>query len=124
MPAEASSTPGSSTVSSREAIWNRTTVMLSSPPLAFASSMSAWAAAVMSARCSSITSRIRVSSTMDVSPSEQSMNRSPGFVPIENASTSTSGSVPSTRVITERCGWASASSGDRRPERTSSPTSE
>ena len=43
---------------------------------------------------------------------------------IVNASTSTSGSVPSARVITERCGWDSASSGESRPLRTSSPTSE
>ena len=33
----------------------------------------------------------------------------------EKTSTSTSGSVPSARVITERCGWFSASSGDSLP---------
>ena len=42
----------------------------------------------------------------------------------ENVSTSTSGSVPSARVITERCGWTSASAGDSSPRRTSSATSE
>ena len=38
----------------------------------------------------------------------------------ENVSTSTSGSVPSARVITERCGCDSASSGESLPLRTSS----
>ena len=98
--------------------------MLSSPPFLFASSISARAAEATSPACSSISARMRASSTMLESPSEQSMNRSPGLAPTENVSTSTSGSVPRTRVITDRCGWASASSGDRRPERTSSPTSE
>ena len=49
---------------------------------------------------------------------------SPGRDSIENASTSTSGSVPSARVITERCGCTSASAGDSSPRRTSSATSE
>ena len=39
-------------------------------------------------------------------------------------STSTSASVPSARVITERCGCTAASSGDSSPRRTSSATSE
>ena len=49
---------------------------------------------------------------------------SPGSASTVNVSTSTSGSVPSARVITERCGCDSASSGESRPLRTSSPTSE
>mgnify|MGYP003694337079 CR=1 FL=1 len=44
--------------------------------------------------------------TIVVSPSEQSRKTSPVFAAIVNVSTSTSGSVPSARVITERCGCA------------------
>ena len=40
-----------------------------------------------------------------VRPSEQSRKTSPVSAAIVNVSTSTSGSVPSARVITERCGW-------------------
>ena len=49
---------------------------------------------------------------------------SPERVSCANVSTSTFGSVPSARVITERCGWDSAASGLSLPLRTSSPTSE
>ena len=59
-----------------------------------------------------------------MSPSEQSRKTSPGCGGDVNVSTSTSGSVPSARVITERCGWISASSGESSPLRRSSPTSE
>ena len=52
------------------------------------------------------------------------MKTSPGRASTVNVSTSTSGSVPSARVITDRCGWTSASSGESRPLRTSSATSE
>ena len=52
------------------------------------------------------------------------MKTSPGRASTSKVSTSTSGSVPSTRVITERCGWTSASSGESLPLRTSSATRE
>jgi hypothetical protein len=86
--------------------------MLSSPPPLFAARTSAFAALVRSLRLRSTSRRIVSSSTIEVSPSEQSRNRSPGLVSTEKVSTSTSGSVPSARVITERCGWPSASSGE------------
>ena len=43
------------------------------------------------------------------------MKTSPSCASTANVSTSTSGSVPSARVITERCGWCSASSGESLP---------
>ncbi len=49
---------------------------------------------------------------------------SPSSAAIVKASTSTSGSVPTARVITLRCGWTCASSGDSRPLLSSSFTSE
>ena len=52
------------------------------------------------------------------------MNRSPVCVSIEKVSTSTSGSVPRARVITERWGCVLVSSGESFPLRTSSATSE
>ena len=98
--------------------------MLSSPPLRFAVSTSSRAAASRLSRRCSTTSRITSFSTMDVKPSEQMRKRSPTWGSTVNVSTSTSGSVPSARVITERCGWISASSGESLPLRTSSATSE
>ena len=59
-----------------------------------------------------------------MSPSEQSRKRSSGSASTVKVSTSMSGSVPSARVITERCGCDSASSGESLPLRISSPTSE
>ena len=61
---------------------------------------------------------------MSVSPSEQRRKTSPARASTVNASTSTSGSVPTARVITERCGCVSASDGDSRPLFKSSLTSE
>ena len=61
---------------------------------------------------------------MSVRPSEQRRKTSPGSASTVKVSTSTSGSVPTARVITERCGCVSASSGDSFPLRMSSPTSE
>ena len=55
--------------------------------------------------CCSSSSRMVSSSTIVVRPSEQSTNTSPGCVGTGITSTATSGSVPSARVITERCGW-------------------
>ena len=54
----------------------------------------------------------------------RSGRRRPARAATGKLSTSTSGSVPSARVITERCGWVSASSGESSPRRTSSATSE
>ena len=88
----------------------RSTVMLSSPPPRFAAETSAFVARSRSSRCFSTTSRMSSSSTMSVSPSEQSRKTSPSPASTVNASTSTSGSVPTARVITERCGCVSASS--------------
>ena len=113
-PSSESSSPSSKTI----------TVMLSSPPPLFAASTSARAVRSRLVRLCSTTSRIDASSTIDVRPSEQIMKTSPGRASTSKVSTSTSGSVPSTRVITERCGWTSASSGESRPLRTSSATSE
>ena len=98
--------------------------MLSSPPPLFAASTSARAALSRLARFFSTIARIDPSSTIVVRPSEQSRKTSPGRASTENVSTSTSGSVPTVRVITERCGWTSASSGESLPLRTSSATSE
>jgi hypothetical protein len=102
----------------------KTTVMLSSPPPRFAATTSAFAASSRLPRCFSIAWMIVWSSTMSVSPSEQMRNRSPDAGSIEKVSTSTSASVPTARVMTERCGCASASSGVSLPLRTSSATSE
>src|SRR5262245_7712290 len=102
----------------------KTTVMLSSPPLRLAAATSSLAASSRLSRRGSTTSRISSSPTIEVSPSGQMGNRSPGLASTENVSTSTSGSVPSARVMTERCGCDSASSGESRPLRTSSATSE
>src|SRR5919108_1876224 len=82
----------------------KTTVMLSSPPPRFAAPTSAFAASLRSSRCFSTARMIVPSSTMSVSPSEQMRKRSPGRGSTENVSTSTSGSVPTARVMTERCG--------------------
>ena len=102
-----------------------TAVMLSSPPPRFAARISARGRASRSSRSRARGSpRSRRSSTMSESPSEQRRKTSPGCGRIVNASTSTSGSVPSARVITERCGWTSASAADSSPRRTSSATSE
>src|SRR5258708_3424904 len=64
------------------------------------------------------------SATMSVSPSEQIRKTSPSCASTVNDSTSTSGSVPTARVITERCGCVSASSGESLPLFSSSLTSE
>ena len=64
------------------------------------------------------------SSTMSVNPSEQSRKTSPVSAAIVNVSTSTLGSVPSARVITDFCGCDSASSGESLPLFRSSLTSE
>jgi len=61
---------------------------------------------------------------MSVSPSEQRRKTSPALASIVNVSASTSGSVPSARVITERCGCVSASSRESLPLFISSLTSE
>jgi len=59
---------------------------------------------------------IVVPSTMSDRPSEQIRKMSPASPSTENASTSTSGSVPrGRRVITERCGCTSAASADSSP---------
>ncbi len=124
-----SSTAGRTAVSSgaaapSSAISKNTTVMLSSPPPRLARTTSSRAAPSRSRRCSSIASRIAASPTIEVRPSEQSRNTSPGCDSIVYVSTSTSGSVPRARVITERCGCDSASSGESLPLRISSATSE
>ena len=98
--------------------------MLSSPPPRFAAWISACAAPSRSPRLRDDTPRSSSPSTIDESPSLQIRKTSPGCASTENASTSTSGSVPSARVITERCGCTSASPGDSSPRRTSSATSE
>jgi hypothetical protein len=113
-----------SLASTPSAISNATTVMLSWPPPRFAALTSARSAPSMSSRCRSTTSRIESSGTMSVSPSEQSRKRSPVSAWTLNVSTSTSGSVPSARVMTERCGCVSASSRDSFPVLSSSLTSE
>ena len=61
---------------------------------------------------------------MSLSPSEQMRKTSPSSASIVKPSTSTSGSVPTARVITLRCGWACASSSESLPLFTSSFTSE
>ena len=61
---------------------------------------------------------------MSVKPSEQIRKTSPACASMVNDSTSTSGSVPTARVITERCGWVSASSGESLPLFSNSLTSE
>ena len=98
--------------------------MLSSPPPLFAASTNARTALSRLARFFWTIARIDVSSTIVVRPSEQMKKTSPGRASTEKVSTSTSGSVPTVRVITERCGWTSASSGESLPLRTSSATSE
>ena len=65
--------------------------------------------------CSTIVEDLRRRRPSSVRPSEQSRKRSPGRASTVKVSTSTSGSVPSARVITERCGWTSASSGESSP---------
>ena len=98
--------------------------MLSSPPPRFAASTRLLAERSRSSRRSSRISRMASSVTIAVRPSEQIMNRSPGSAGMQKTSTSTSGSVPRARVMTERCGWISASSGESLPLRTSSATKE
>ena len=51
------------------------------------------------------------SETYDERPSLHSITTSPSRRYSEKVSTATSGSAPSARVITLRCGWCSASSG-------------
>ena len=114
----------SGTPAPASAISKNTTVMLSSPPPRFARVTSSRAALSRSGPCSSIASRMPASPTIEVSPSEQSRKTSPGCASIVNVSTSMSGSVPRARVITDRCGCDSASSGDSFPLRMSSATSE
>src|SRR5918999_706830 len=113
------SSSGSPSVTSK-----KTTVMLSSPPTLFAAPTRALAASSRLSRCFLTARMIVSSSTMSVSPSEQMRNRSPGSGRISKVSTSTSASVPTARVITERCGCDSASSSEILPLRTSSATSE
>ena len=103
--AESGSSPVSSSASALPVASKSTTVMLSSPPAALAASTSTRAAASRSSRCCSSSSRIVSSSTIDDRPSEQSTNTSPGCVGTAITSTATSASVPSARVMTERCGW-------------------
>ena len=98
---------------------------LSSPPWSFAAAISARVAALRSSRLpqhelGDAVAR-RPSSSGRPSRAGRRRRRAPATV---NASTSTSGSVPSARVITERCGCTSASAGDSSPRRTSSATSE
>ena len=64
------------------------------------------------------------SSTIVVRPSEQSRNTSSGARPDGDRVDLDVRLRAERRVITERCGWVSASSGVSRPERTSSATSE
>ena len=59
-----------------------------------------------------------------VSPSLHSRNTSPEHASRDRVSTSTSLSLPSARVMTERCGCSSASCGVSLPSRISSSTSE
>src|SRR4029079_14570799 len=87
---------------------NRTAVMLSSPPPRFAAWISAFDATARSARFRRRISSMSPNSTIDESPSLQIRKMSPGCASTEKVSTSTSGSVPSARVITERCGDISA----------------
>ncbi len=98
-----------------------TAVMLSSPPAAFAASTRSCAARFGSG------SRLRmlaISSgrTIVVRPSEQKRMRSPGWSWMGYSSTSTSGSMPSARVMTDRRGWTSACSRVSSPPRTISST--
>src|SRR5581483_5987887 len=123
----ASSTAGMRSVASASdasEIANATTVMLSSPPPRFAADTSDFVARSRSSWKRSRTSRMSASRTMSVSPSEQMRKTSPSSASIVNESTSTSGSVPTARVITDRCGCVSASSGESFPLFSSSFTSE
>ena len=61
---------------------------------------------------------------MSLSPSEQIKKTSPSSASMVKPSTSTSGSVPTARVITLRCGWTCASSSESLPVFSSSFTSE
>jgi hypothetical protein len=120
----ASSFPDPPAAASSFATSKKTTVMLSSPPPRLAFAISRRAASSRSSRPSSSVLAISSSPSIVVRPSEQSRKTSPASAGTLKASTSTSGSVPSARVITERCGWLSASSADSLPLRTSSATSE
>jgi len=85
------------------------------------SALYAWAAAPGS--CSSVRIvRSSSSETMPVNPSEQKSSRSPLDSWVGYRSTSTSGSIPRARVIIERRGSASASSGVISPAWMSSST--
>ena len=97
--------------------------MLSSPPPRLAPRTSSRTASSTDAAASTVPA-ITSSGTIVVRPSEQRRKTSPGAASTTIVSTSTRGSVPSARVMTDRCGWASASSGVSRPLRMRSPTSE
>src|SRR5581483_10304308 len=109
---------------SRAPIENATTVMLSSPPPRLAAETSCFVRRSRLSRWCSTASRMARSSTMSVSPSEQMRNTSPSCGCTVNESTSTSGSVPTARVMTDRCGCVSASSAESFPDFRSSFTSE
>ena len=80
--------------------------MLSSPPRSFAALISAWVAASRSPRFLDEDPRDRRRRRPSSSgrPSRAGRRRRRAVSTV-NASTSTSASVPSARVITERCGW-------------------
>ena len=104
---------------------NRTTLMLSSPPawLAACDQLARGGVEIVACgrRACARSPRRRPSRSARRSRAGRGRGPSPRS---EKRSTSTSGSVPSARVMTERCGCVSASSGERRPLRTSSATSE
>ena len=100
-----------------------TTVTLSIPPCPRArptSSRTACSGSAAAARTSAISS----SETSFVRPSLQSKNRLPACASRSQTSSATSGSMPSARVSTWRCGWTDASSGVSSPWRTISSTTE
>ena len=100
--------------------------MLSSPPRSFAALISACVGGVEVVAVALRRSRaivLGVDHRREAVGAEQEDVARPRRRTVKT-STSTSASVPSARVITERCGCTSASSGESSPRRTSSATSE
>ncbi len=113
-PPPASSSSASSTASS-------TTVTLSSPPRALASLTSVRQISCK-LRPDPSRSRISLSESMPVNPSEQSRKRSPASTCTSRTSTTTSLSPPRARVTTFLSGWERACSCDSSPATTCSCT--
>ena len=100
-----------------------TTVTLSCPPPASAAD-TRLSAAVWGSTHETAMSSISESSTMEESPSEQMMMRSPVVTSSVKWSAYMSGSLPSALVMMERDGWTLASSAVISPASTSSSTYE